>query len=198
MKAIVSSSLVYTNNNAEVIQSLNSFPAALFCDEDIYNCQLEIFPRPNGDVYVCGLEIDEPELTPKTLLTISEPASGILPSLSSIENGIHALYGVTRKVVESSSLCNNDKGVVTLCDVKESNVVVQACLRPLTEDGLPVIGYIPNTNRHALIATGHNCWGILWGPITGLIIAELIVLGESKTVKDISAFEPGRFSSKTN
>lgn len=30
-------------------------PYALFCSEDSNGCHLEVYPRPNGDVYLCGL-----------------------------------------------------------------------------------------------------------------------------------------------
>lgn len=29
-------------------------PRALFCAEDDNGCHLEVYPRNNGDVYVCG------------------------------------------------------------------------------------------------------------------------------------------------
>ena len=34
------------------------------------------------------------------------------------------------------------------------------CMRPCPPDGLPIMGPIPGT-ENALIAAGHNCWGIL-------------------------------------
>ncbi len=48
---------------------------------------------------------------------------------------------------------------------KAASDVQQACMRPCTADGLPMIGQVPGV-PHAFIATGHNCWGILWGPAT--------------------------------
>jgi glycine/D-amino acid oxidase-like deaminating enzyme len=40
------------------------------------------------------------------------------------------------------------------------------------------------------MACGHNCWGILWAPISGKIVSELIVDGKSAI--DLKAFKPGR------
>lgn len=34
------------------------------------------------------------------------------------------------------------------------------CMRPCPPDGLPIMGRVPGT-ENALIAAGHNCWGIL-------------------------------------
>ena len=44
----------------------------------------------------------------------------------------------------------------------------------LTEDNLPIIGRIPGT-ENGFLATGHRQWGILWGPLTGLAMAELLM-----------------------
>jgi len=30
-------------------------PTALFCEEDNHSCHLEIYPRPNNTIYICGL-----------------------------------------------------------------------------------------------------------------------------------------------
>lgn len=46
--------------------------------------------------------------------------------------------------------------------------------------------------RGAYLSAGHNCWGILWGPVTGLLMAELLVDGKASTV-DIGPFSPSRF-----
>ena len=70
--------------------------------------------------------------------------------------------------------------------------VTQACLRPCPQDGRPMMGRVPRTSN-AFIACGHNCWGILWGPASGLAMAELVLEGASTTI-DLRAFDPGRFS----
>lgn len=67
----------------------------------------------------------------------------------------------------------------------------QACMRPCPADGKPLIGRVPGISN-AYIATGHNCWGILWGPFTGKVLTELIVDGTPSSSLD--AFDPGRFT----
>jgi glycine oxidase len=53
-----------------------------------------------------------------------------------------------------------------------------ADLRPITADGLPVIG--PDPDLDGLhYATGYGRNGILLGPLAGRIVAELISTGES-------------------
>jgi D-amino-acid dehydrogenase len=62
--------------------------------------------------------------------------------------------------------------------------------RPLTPDGLPVIGRSP---RHAnvVFATGHCMLGLSLGPVTGRLVAE-IVAGEAPS-HDLGPLRPDRF-----
>ena len=66
----------------------------------------------------------------------------------------------------------------------------QACFRPVTEDGLPLIGPVPGVNG-AYIATGHSVWGMLNAPATGEAMAELILDGTAHHV-DLAPFAVGR------
>lgn len=36
-------------------ESLQRQPAALFCSEDEFGCNLEVYPRPDGEIYICGM-----------------------------------------------------------------------------------------------------------------------------------------------
>jgi glycine/D-amino acid oxidase-like deaminating enzyme len=65
----------------------------------------------------------------------------------------------------------------------------QACYRPVTEDGLPLIGRVPGV-AGAYVATGHGPWGILNAPATGRALAELIA-GVAPSV-DLRPFDPAR------
>ena len=64
----------------------------------------------------------------------------------------------------------------------------QACFRPVTEDGLPLIGPVPGVDG-AYVATGHSVWGILNAPATGEAMAELILDGAARRV-DLAPFDP--------
>ena len=64
----------------------------------------------------------------------------------------------------------------------------QACYRPVTCDGLPLIGRVPGVEG-AYVATGHSVWGILNAPATGEAMAELIADGAARSV-DLSPFDP--------
>jgi D-amino-acid dehydrogenase len=48
--------------------------------------------------------------------------------------------------------------------------------RPLTTDGLPIIGRSKDTN--IFVAGGHGMWGMTLGPATGRLLTELIATGD--------------------
>src|SRR6266568_4755330 len=74
----------------------------------------------------------------------------------------------------------------------DAQVVYQtACLRPLASDGLLVLGRVPGL-EHAYVATGAGRKGILYGPVMGRAIADLILTGSTKIA--LEAFAPGRFA----
>ncbi len=65
-----------------------------------------------------------------------------------------------------------------------------ACLRPLAADDMPILGPVPGRER-VILATGHGRNGILMGPYSGRLIADLI-LGRTPEV-DLGPFSPARF-----
>ena len=62
--------------------------------------------------------------------------------------------------------------------------------RPLTPDGLPVIGRAPRRER-VILATGHCMLGLSLGPITGKLVAELA--GGRRPSLDLTPLSPARF-----
>lgn len=68
-----------------------------------------------------------------------------------------------------------------------------AGLRPYCEDGLPVIGMLPNWENVA-VAAGHFQLGITGSAITGQVIKDLIIQGRSEQA--IEPFSPARFTNK--
>ena len=123
----------------------------------------ELFPRTDGTTYVCGISGQEP-------LPI-DPAD-VTPEPGAIER-LEAMCAAISPTLASAKI-----------------LVRQACFRPVTSDGLPLIGAVPDMPG-AYVATGHSVWGILNAPATGEAMAELIVDGAAKTV-DLSPFDPGR------
>ena len=63
--------------------------------------------------------------------------------------------------------------------------------RPLTPDGLPLIGWAPGF-RNLALATGHAMMGVTLAPATAEAVAELVCTGRTPEV--IRPFDPARFA----
>lgn len=124
----------------------------------------EIFPRTDGTTYVCGVSAHDSPLP-------VDPAD-VTPDPGAIER-LEAMCAAMAPALAPSTI-----------------VARQSCFRPVTQDGLPLIGAVPGVDG-AYVATGHSVWGILNAPATGEAMAELIVDGAATTV-DLSPFDPGR------
>ena len=123
----------------------------------------ELFPRSDGTTYVSAISSEEP--------LPADPAR-VVPDLRAIER-LEAMCRTISPVLASAKI-----------------MARQACYRPVTRDGLPLIGRVPGV-ASAYIATGHSVWGILNAPATGEAMAELIVDGAAHAV-DLAPFDPGR------
>ncbi len=123
----------------------------------------EIFPRPDGDVYVCGMADPAPLPDSPEAVEVDDDACGVLARAAGRVSTALAAARITRR---------------------------QACYRPVTDDNLPLIGAVPGV-AGAYVATGHGPWGMLNAPATGLALAELIVDGASSVV-DLRPFDPAR------
>jgi D-amino-acid dehydrogenase len=62
--------------------------------------------------------------------------------------------------------------------------------RPMTPDGLPVIGRLPEYHN-LIVASGHAMLGVTLAPATGEAVAELVTTGRAPDV--IAPFDPARF-----
>lgn len=67
---------------------------------------------------------------------------------------------------------------------------VRVGLRPLSADGLPLIGRVPTVDG-GYLATGHGPTGLTLGPYTGKLVSQLVVEGAAE--HDLAPFDPGRF-----
>ena len=70
---------------------------------------------------------------------------------------------------------------------------VRVGLRPTSVDDVPMLGPLPGIDN-VLVATGHGADGLLLGPISGRVIADL-VQGKSPEV-DLEPFSPSRFTAR--
>lgn len=123
----------------------------------------EINPRPDGTTYVCGLPGEDPlPVDPADVL----PEPGASDALRRMTAHISPALGAAPILAE------------------------QACFRPVTQDGMPLIGAIPGI-AGAYVATGHSVWGMLNGPATGESLAQRIA-GDAETTVDLRPFDPSR------
>lgn len=60
--------------------------------------------------------------------------------------------------------------------------------RPCTPDGRPLIG--PTRSPLVHVAGGHGMWGVVWGPLTGQLVAEAMLSG--RTPPQLMPFDPLR------
>jgi D-hydroxyproline dehydrogenase subunit beta len=65
---------------------------------------------------------------------------------------------------------------------------VRSCARPLSADGLPLLGRAPGRDD-VFVAAGHGPWGVSLGPASARIVADL-VLGRADAPPP--AFDPAR------
>jgi len=127
---------------------------------------LEIYPRPNNEVYICSQgDLDIP---------LPPPGNAVEVSSDSCQDIINAATSV------SNELRN---GQVT---------GRRACYLPVLDIGAsngPLVG--PTELAGLALATGHSCWGISNAPGTGKAISELIFDGQIRCI-DAASLDPRR------
>jgi glycine/D-amino acid oxidase-like deaminating enzyme len=139
---------------------------ALFLDYHDDNGEpvsVELFPRGDGTTHITAFSDQSPlPLDPATIT----PDPRAIERLEAIAARISPAFRTERIVAR------------------------QSCFRPVTQDGLPLIGPVPGL-KGAYVATGHSVWGILNAPATGEALAELIADGTAQSV-DLGPFDPAR------
>jgi len=123
----------------------------------------ELFPRADGTTWVCAISTAGP---------VPVDPADVAP-----DKGARARL---------EALCRNISPALAAAPIKAR----QACFRPVTEDGLPLIGAVAGIGG-AYVATGHSVWGMLNAPATGEAMSELILDGAAHRV-DLAPFAPGR------
>lgn len=150
-----------------VFQTGDAVPAeALFLEYEETSGETltpEIFARADGTVWACAVS--------------STAALPVDPSDVAGDDGAHERL---------EALCRSVSPALAAAPI----VARQACFRPVTEDGLPLIGAVPGT-ANAWVATGHSVWGMLNAPATGEAMAELILDGATSHVP-LRHFAPDR------
>jgi len=124
---------------------------------------VEVFPRADGSTHITAFSDEAPLPLDPAAVT---PDSDAIDRLQAISERLSPIFRADRIIAR------------------------QACFRPVTQDGLPLIGKVPRSEG-AYVASGHNVWGILNAPATGEALAELIVDGVARST-DLAPFDPKR------
>ncbi|CAF3593367.1 unnamed protein product [Adineta steineri] len=129
----------------------------------------EIYPRSNGDIYVCGFA--------------EQQSQNLVDSGNSVPIDEKSCDHLRQIAVQISST------------LKDANVEIrQACYLPQSNDGNPLIGRLYGLNN-VYIATGHSCWGILNSLATGAQLTQLILKSEMSPF--LKQCDPARFFRRT-
>lgn len=193
VEGVVSTSLIW---NADAITKLPS--GALFCPEDARGCHLEVFPRlavsttpssliqPQRQLYVSGCgasEVWSPAIF-RNPTTSPDPTQACPPNTARAQAAHTSLreqlaeWWIPPELLESEP------------------TTTQACIRPTTPDGMPIVGQLRRTtNVH--VCTGGGPWGVTWGPLMGQTLATLLLTDEDDASPDVSIrlgpLQPQRF-----
>jgi glycine/D-amino acid oxidase-like deaminating enzyme len=131
-------------------------------DEDEGALTVEVFPRADGSTHVTAFSGQQPlPLDPSTITAEADEIARLMAICERLSPAFRA----------------------------ERIIARQACFRPVTQDGLPLIGKVTGSEG-IYVATGHNVWGILNAPATGEALTELIAGHRSRV--DLSPYDPGR------
>ena len=121
----------------------------------------EIYPRPDGEVYVCAGDGGKHELP-------ADPAT-VRPGDGDADR-LHDIAALVSPTLAATSVS-----------------VSQACFLPYSPHGVPMIGPVAGADG-LYAATGHSVWGILLGPATGKALAERMLDGRASCI-DLDPFK---------
>ncbi len=169
MQAWVGLPQVVAMKGASITLAADVPAQAVFCDfrdADGMRRQPEIYPRDSGVVYVNGFGEPDPLPDDPEAIHPSARATDALRRMAAVQSSVLADAEVVHR---------------------------RACYRPVTVDGVPLIGPLAHAPG-VILATGHASWGIMNAPATGRMVAEMILDGASHSV-DATPFDPARLPS---
>ena len=148
--------------------SASPIPAtALFVHDGVAGLEPEVYPRPDGTVYCCGISSDAP---------LPGSAEAVVPCEGATDRLCAFLSGLSTATRDMQVLRRS------------------ACYLPTSPDGVPIIG-ASSEYPGVFLACGHYCWGILYAPATGRLIADLVLERDCTWLprETLGALSPERF-----
>ena len=141
-----------------------------------------------------SMTLENPVETPTVCSLLMEARVAVTP----MQNGVR--FGGTMELGEPDDEINLQKvkGIVESIPeyfpkFKEEDFVDQKVwygFRPCSPDGLPYVGKIRD-NPRVVMASGHSMMGLSLGPITGMLVAE--ILADEETSLPINQLNPNRY-----
>lgn len=140
-----------------------------------------------------SITINNPTLKFKHPIYLGDTKAGISPYKGSTRiGGTMELSGINLSIDKNRIQgVRNSVSKYLNEELRGDSEIEWTGMRPMTPDGLPVLGLIPNF-KNAFVATGHGMVGVSMAPTTGKIMADLINSGT--TDFDIEPFAPERFT----
>ncbi len=142
-----------------------------------------------------SMTLENPVETPTVCSLLMEARVAVTP----MQNGVR--FGGTMELGEPDDEVNLDKvkGIVESIPsyfpkFQEQDFVDQKVwygFRPCSPDGLPYVGKVRN-NPRVIMASGHSMMGLSLGPITGMLVSEILAVEE--TTLPINQLNPNRYA----
>ena len=139
-----------------------------------------------------SITIEQPSLTLNRPLDLIEARAAVTPFEDALRfAGTMEISGVNLRYVQRRAEAIWRNVHRYLCEpVTGSRMRAWVGMRPMTPDGLPVIGRIPGSDN-LYVATGHQMLGVTLAPPTATALADLIY-GEAVSTS-LAPFDPIRF-----
>jgi D-amino-acid dehydrogenase len=149
-------------------------------------------PVQPGKGYHLDLELPDDATIPKIPFVVMDDRTYIIPYDGFVRlAGTMEFSGFNLRQHPARLQMLNDVASRYIEGVDRATVRSQWChLRPMSPDGLPIIGPAP-TAPNVWLATGHGMLGLTQGPITGKLIADALVDG--RVDADLAVMRPDRF-----
>lgn len=154
-------------------QSSSNLPvidAALFANEDVNGCHLEILPRSDGSLYVsgCGGSTVSSPAVFRSAQCRPHPQDDCPPNMArataAYKSMSNLLFGAAHSIHNTSS--SSSLSLTPPTDIR-------ACIRPVSPDGVPIVGKL-DFIQNVYVVTGGGPWGITWGPVMGKCLAAML------------------------
>ena len=107
--------------------------------------------------------------------------------------GTMELSGLNLRLAPERIAAIRRAGSRYLADWRDGDERPWVGMRPLTPDGLPLIGRLPGADN-VYVATGHAMLGVTLAPATGAALARMMVDADSQVAAELAPFDPARFT----